>query len=100
MLRYPEDSRGQLVVSSVCTGHPTTLHPVPKHWGCHEEYTEWLQVGTCQLCALDTRGEHRMSREDGADYKDITHSVESVGVDMLLVPGPDGCMYPVRREDV
>jgi len=38
MLRYSEYSRGQLVVSNLCSEHTATMSALSKDWRCHEKY--------------------------------------------------------------
>ena len=41
---------------------------------CYEKHQNWLQMGSCVLCSVDTRGLHWRCRENGTHHQNILYS--------------------------
>ena len=52
-----ESPRGELALPYLCPGHPPEMPALPEEGWCHEADSQRHQVGPCELCALDPRGE-------------------------------------------
>lgn len=54
MLRHTEGPEGQLAVSDLRPRHPAKVPAVPEEGRSHEAHAERHQVGSRQLCLVDS----------------------------------------------